>query len=117
MEKKTIIEQFVEVKAVLEEQGQVELAKFIQGRIDVQSKKAENRKPTAKQVENEGLKARIVDTLANADKPMTATDILNTDMVAFVSLPKVTALLTALVKENKVVREVDKKKAFFTVKQ
>ena len=115
MEKKTIVAQFAEVKAVLEEVGRADLAEFIQGRIDVQAKKAENRKPTKVQVENEALKVRVKEILENADGQMTATDILNADADAFKTVQKVTALLKALVDANEVVKTVDKKKAYFAL--
>lgn len=114
-EKKTIVAQFVEVKEVLEGVGRADLAEFIEGRIAVQAKKAENRKPTAKQVANEGLKARVKEVLAEGGKPMTATEILNVDVEAFDKVQKVTALLTAMVKTGEVVRVADKKKTVFTL--
>ena len=105
MEKKlTIVDKFELVKAVLVAQGEDELADFIDERIAVQVKRTENRKPTKAQVANEGLK-----------DSMTATEILNADVVAFGSVQKVTALLKALVDNGKVVKEVDKKKAFFRI--
>ena len=116
MEKKlTIVDKFELVKAVLVAQGEDELADFIDERIAVQVKRTENRKPTKAQVANEGLKDRIVEILDNAESGMTATEILNADVVAFGSVQKVTALLKALVDNGKVVKEVDKKKAFFRI--
>lgn len=114
-EKKTIVAQFAEVKEVLEGVGRADLAEFIEGRIAVQAKKAENRKPTAKQVANEGLKVRVKEVLAEAENGMTATEILNADVEAFGNVQKVTALLTAMVKAGEVVKAVDKKKAVFTL--
>lgn len=114
-EKMTIVKQFEMVKAELEKIGRDDLVEFIKGRIAVQEKKAENRKPTKVQVANEGLKDKIVDVLVNAENPMTATEILNADVEAFGNVQKVTALLKALVDGGRVVKQVDKKKAFFTV--
>lgn len=113
--KMTIVDKFEMVKAILEKDGEVELAEFIGERIEVQRKKTENRKPTKAQVANEGLKDKVVEILANAENGMTATEILNTDIETFDKVQKVTALLTALVKENRVVRVADKKKTIFKV--
>ena len=113
--KMTIVDKFEMVKAILEKDGEVELAEFIGERIEVQRKKTENRKPTKAQVANEGLKDKVVEILAGAENGMTATEVLNADTETFVNVQKVTALLTALVKEGKVVKEVDKKKAIFKV--
>ncbi len=115
MEKKTIVNQFAEVKAVLVEAGREDLAEFIQGRIDVQAKKAENRKPTKVQVENEALKGRVLDILTENDAPMTATEILNADVEAFKNVQKVTALLKALVDKGAVVKTADKRKTYFAI--
>ena len=114
-EKKTIIAQFAEVKEVLEGVGRADLAEFIEGRIEVQKKRTENRKPTKAQVANEGLKARIKEVLVGAEGGMTATEILNADVEAFVNVQKVTALLKALVDGGEVTKAVDKKKAYFAL--
>lgn len=117
MEKKlTIVDKFGMVKDFLVEKGaDEELVAFIEDRAKAQAKKAENRKPSKEQKANEGLKDRIVEVLAEATEPMTATAVLNADPEAFKSLPKVTALLTALKNEDRIVREQDKKKIYFKV--
>ena len=113
--KVTIMEQYEATKAVLAKAERPDLVAFIEGRMAVHAKKVENRKPTKTQEANEGLKTRIVEILTKADKPMTVTEILNTDPEALVNGPKVTALVTALKNEGKVVREQDKKKVYFTI--
>ena len=114
MEKKmTIVEKFAQVKAILEKNGETEMAEFIQERID--NKKAENKKPTKAQKENEVLKEKVLEVLRGAEVGMTATEVLNKDVETFVNVQKVTALLKALVDGGKVVKTVDKKKAYFTV--
>lgn len=115
MEKKTIVAQFKEVKAILEAQGKTDLVEFIDGRIAVQEKRSENRKPTKVQVANEGLKARIEEILKDSEAPMTATEVLNADVEAFGSVQKVTSLLKALVEAGRVTKAVDKKKAYFAL--
>ena len=113
--KVTIVEKYGMVEAFVKENGAPEwMAQFLAERAEKHAHKAENRKPTKTQVANEALKERIVAVLTEADEPMTVTAILNTDVEAFVNAPKVTALVTALVKEGKVVRETDKKKVYFT---
>ena len=75
-------------------------------------KKSVNKKPTANQVENEALKDKIVEALAeNGNK--TATEVM--DMVGLKSCAKATSLLTALSKEHRVIRTLDKKTARFSV--
>ena len=116
MEKKmTIVEKFAQVKAILEAQGETEMAEFIQERIDIQTKKAENKKPTKAQKENEVLKEKVVEILTANGERMTATEVLNKDVATFGNVQKVTALLKALVDGGKVEKITDKKKAYFTV--
>ena len=78
-------------------------------------------KPTATQVENATLKVAMLETLANSDRPLTVAEVwentaqlaeYNTDGKRMTS-QRVTALMTQLVKENAVVRDVVKGKAYF----
>lgn len=112
----TIVEQFEMVKAELEKVGRDDLVEFINGRIAVQNKKAENRKPTKTQEANEVFKGKIVEILKGADAPMTATEILNKNAEDFGTVQKVTALLTALVNEKVVEKDKDKKRTVFFIK-
>lgn len=77
--------------------------------------KSENRKPTKAQEEGAEIRATIKATLEDADKAFTATEILNaiSGEYAGITLPRVTAQLTKLVKENVVERFLDKKTAYF----
>ena len=68
-------------------------------------------KPSKNQVENEALKDRILDFLGSQPEPMTATNIANT---LGISVNKASALLTQLKEDNSVIREVVKRKAYFT---
>ena len=65
-------------------------------------------KPTKTQIENEGLKDAILNAL---DKPMTATEISN---AVGISVNKASALLKQLHEDNSIVREVVKRKAYFS---
>ena len=72
-------------------------------------KKAENKKPTKEQAENAEIKERIVAVVTEGNG-LTATQVA--EQVG-ITLHKATALLTALTKEERVKREVDKKKILF----
>jgi predicted Rossmann fold nucleotide-binding protein DprA/Smf involved in DNA uptake len=65
-------------------------------------------KPTKTQIENEGLKDAILNAL---DKPMTATEI---GSAVGISVNKASALLKQLHEDNSIVREVVKRKAYFS---
>jgi Fic family protein len=69
-------------------------------------------KPTKNQIENEKLKDTILETLKANEKPMTATEISTS---IGVSVNKASALLTQLKEDNAVVREVIKRKAYFSI--
>lgn len=65
-------------------------------------------KPTKTQVENENLKDRILEVLT---EPMTASAI---GEKVGISVNKASALLTQLKEDNSVIREVVKRKAYFS---
>jgi hypothetical protein len=93
-----------------------DLVAFIDHELELLDKKASNKTPSKTQLENANIKDVIVRTLTNLTSPATITEIQenNTDL-ANLSNQKISALLTQLVNENKVVRTVDKKKAYFTI--
>lgn len=88
--------------------------------LEKRNSKGGDRKPTAKQTENEGLKTAILDWLTErADEKFTITEIWkgvpvlaeNPDM----SNQRVSAVVRQLVMDKLVVREEDKRKAYFTI--
>lgn len=111
MEKKTLKEQFVEVKAIVEKEGRTDLVEFIDSRIAQLEKKGENRKPTKVQLENEGFKATVMEIMTS-DK-VTATEVMN--KAGLPSNQKATAILKMLVADGKVVRLEEGKKVFYTL--
>lgn len=80
-------------------------------------KKKEEKKKTGTQVENEKLKESIVFFLTTSEgKKFTATE-LTKELAALAELSnqRVTSLLTSLVKDGKVERVVEKRKAYFFI--
>lgn len=73
----------------------------------IAKKNSADRKPTKTQVANEGLKQEIVQFLTERK---TATEVAEQFNI---SVNKATALLTALKQDEKVVRVVEKRKAFY----
>ena len=116
--KVTVRSQFEAVKAILLAQGETELAEFIDGRIAQTVKKnSTERKPTAKQIENEGYKA---DILAWMDCGVTyaAGDVLKgvpSVVASGMSINRVSALLTQLCEAGAIVKTVDKRKNYYTL--
>lgn len=105
-----------EIIALANANGRADLAEFAQGRIDALAKKAGTKKPTKTQEANVGVKNTIVDTLAQAGKALTVTEIIGTGALPEgTSNQKVTALLRQLVDEGAVTKTTEKKVSRFAV--
>lgn len=91
------------------------LVEFINHEIDLLNRKnSTEKKPTATQVANEGIKKTIMVVLNSTNEPMTATDIMKADEgLAELSNQKISALLRGLIDEGKVVKTIDKRKSYF----
>ena len=115
--KKTVVEMFEEIKAL---PGLTkEQVEFLEKRIEITKKKnasgsGENAKPTKTQIENEGIKDIIVSLLTTT--PTTITDLIKSsaDLAGYTN-QKVSALLTQLLKERRVVRTEVKGKAHYAL--
>lgn len=85
--------------------------------IDMLNKRSsKERKPTKTQVENEGFKADIIAFLAEQDTAFTISELQgNIPSIAELKNQRVTHLLTALIEDGRVKREVIKRKAFFSI--
>ena len=81
-------------------------------KVQLAKRNGKERKPTKAQRENENLKGKILDWLTACDEHQTATDVADHFGI---SNQKASALLTSLVNDRKVVREVVKRKAYFKV--
>ena len=93
-----------------------EMVAFIDHEIELLVKKNsyKSTKPTKTQVANEGLKVRIAEVMADG-KPYTASEVLKALGDEELSGSKVTAMLTQMKNDGKVVRTEDKRKAYFTL--
>ena len=116
--KVTVRSQFEDVKAVLLSVGREDLAEFIDGRIAQTIKKnSTERKPTAKQVENEGFKSDILAWM-DADTLYAAGDVLKgvpSIVASGMSINRVSALMTQLAESGAVVKTIDKRKNFYSL--
>lgn len=85
--------------------------------VQVNKKSSANRKPTATQLENEGLRVKIADYLTNTGKRLTVSEMMKEiEGLEELSNQRVTSLATSLYKEGKIEREVEKRKAYFFAK-
>lgn len=111
--KKTQKDFFNEIIEVLNEVGRDDLVAFCNDRIDKLSRKSSSKKPTKAQVENEGIKATILEVLGEI-APATAT-MIATDPRVNVSNQKVSALLRQLIESGEVIKTTDKGKSLFSL--
>ena len=88
---------------------------FIKHEMELLVKKnSAEKKPTAQQVANDGIKSAIVDGMESA-KAYTITDIIKSvPACADLTNQRVSALMRQLVEAGEVVRTEDKRKAYFT---
>ena len=79
-----------------------------------EKKNSAEKKPTATQVANEGIKGIILEVLA--DKSMTITEMQKASAdLDELSNQKISALLSQMIKSGVVVRTEDKRKAYFSL--
>lgn len=112
-------ESFKMIIEVLENNDRADLVEVMNHEIELLDKKKANGKMTKTQTENVGIKEIILQALATANEPMTITDLLKNNVELYDatagSNQKVSALMTQLKKENKVVRTTNGKKALFSI--
>lgn len=115
-DKKTVVQMYEELMAIptLTEEQKNFLAKRIEITQKKNANRGENSKPTKTQLENEGIKETIVAVLTNV--PITITDLVKSsaDLNGY-SNQKISALLTQLLKERRVVRTEVKGKAYYAL--
>ena len=92
------------------------LTKFVENEIALLDKRSANKTATKTQVENEGIKALILDTLIEIDKPVTISEMqtFSADLAKYTN-QKLSALLTQMKAVGTVIKTVEKKKSYFSV--
>lgn len=107
-------EKFEMLMAIAEVKANPMLTEFIEHELELLAKKnASEKKPTAQQVANEGLKDVILEVLKENGGLMTITDIQKSaDELADLSNQRISALVRQMV-DVTVERVEDKRKAYF----
>ena len=104
-------EMYEVIKAELSENEDV--VAFCDHEIELLSRKrSKSSKPTAKQVENEALKERILGILGESETPMTIPEVIDSLGEKHTS-QKISSLMSQLIKGEKVVKTYEKKVAYF----
>ena len=94
-----------------------EMVEFIDHEIELLNKKSSSpRKPTAKQLENQSLKAEIVDYLMQIAEPICIKDLqAGVPNLAPLTNQRITHLLTDLVKAGEVTKEYVRKTPYYSI--
>jgi len=101
----------------MEVENKAEMLNFIAHEIELLEKKSSKSGQTKTQKENEVLKAQLLDAFAHMEKPVTISEFqeLSAEPVAQLSNQKLSALLNQLVKADKMVKTIEKKKSHFAL--
>ena len=92
------------------------LTTFINNEIALLDKRAANKTASKTQIENENIKAKILDALTEIDKPVTISELQAlTPELAVYTNQKLSALLTQLKANNLVTKTIEKKKSYFSI--
>ena len=116
--KKTKKEYFNELYNYVENStiaNKMDLLGFIDHELELLDKKASAKTQTKTQKENIGIKDIIVGVLKDSAKPMTITDMLACEELNGYTNQKISALCKQLVDSGMLVKETDKKKAYFAL--
>lgn len=114
--KKERFAQLMEIVNASQVENSAELVAFIEHEVELLNKKnSRSGKPTARQVENEEIKATILSVMERVGKPMTITQLLAEIGNSELSNQRVSALVTQLKDDFKVIRTVEKKVAFYSL--
>ena len=116
VKKLTKRDRFEALLKMTEVQANPDMVAFIEHEIELLAKKnVGDKKPTAKQMENDAVKQVILDEMtANPDKLYTVTDLIKgVPELADYSNQRISALLRQMINANGVERIVDKRKSYF----
>ena len=81
-------------------------------KLQFEKKNSAEKKPTATQIANEGIKSAILETLGEKSMTITEMQKANSELAEFQN-QKISALLKQLMESGSVVREEIKRKAYF----
>ena len=111
-------DRFAALLKMSEVQANPDMVAFIEHEIELLAKKnAGDKKPTAKQIENDGIKATILTVMEKSPEHLfTVTELCKADAdLAELSNQRVSALLRQLIDAGKVKKTEDKRKSYFQI--
>ena len=115
VKKTTKKENFTAIKEFLVANGKEELAKVMEHELELLAKKnSGEKKPTENQLANEKIKETILQVLQNGRMTVSEMQKANEEL-APLSTSKISALVKQLKESGVVVREENKRKAYFSI--
>ena len=110
-------EKFEMLANITEVKANPMLVEFIEHELELLAKKnSAEKKPTAVQVENEGIKSVIVETLTSKGEKMTISEMQKAnEELAGLSNQRISALVRQLKEDGKIERVEEKRKAYFKI--
>lgn len=112
-------DRFNELLAIAEIKENAELVDFINHEIELLNRKKSSsgdKKMTPAQIENENIKATILEILADSGIKMTISEMQKADeRLEDYTNQKMSALLKQLIDSGKVTKSMDKRKAYFEI--
>lgn len=117
MTKKEMFAVIAETIETMEVENKAEMLNFIDHEIELLNKKSGKSGQTKTQKENELLKEQLLSAFAEMEKPVTISEFQEkcAEPVAQLSNQKLSALLNQLVKAEKMVKTIEKKKSHFSL--
>ena len=117
MTKKEMFAVIAETIETMEVENKAEMLNFIDHEIELLNKKSGKSGQTKTQKENELLKEDLLIAFESMDKPVTISEFQeqSTALIANLSNQKLSALLNQLVKAEKMVKIVEKKRSYFAL--
>jgi hypothetical protein len=117
MTKKEKFALIAETIATVEVENKAEMLDFINHEIELLNKKSGKSGQTKTQKENELLKENLLNAFESMDRPVTISEFQEKSAAPIASLSnqKLSALLNQLVKAEKMVKTVEKKRSYFAL--
>lgn len=112
-----VVVEVVENTTSVPAERKAEMVEFLNHEIELLNKKSSKSGQTKTQKENEILKEQLLSAFAEMEKPVTISEFqeLSKEPVANLSNQKLSALLNQLVKAEKMVKTIEKKKSHFSL--
>lgn len=112
-----VVAKVVENTTSVPAERKAEMIEFLNHEIELLNKKSSKSGQTKTQKENEILKEQLLSAFAEMEKPVTISEFqeLSNEPVAQLTNQKLSALLNQLVKAEKMVKTIEKKKSHFSL--